>query len=1054
MAPTITAERQRTLLAALLLRAGQVVPVEALAETVWDGLPPEGAVGTVRAYVMRLRKRLGPEAGSRIVTHPPGYVLRLEPDELDVARFERLSAAALGAARARDWARARDTAGAALRLWRDTPLIDVESQSLKDAWLPRLTRLRLRTLECRIGADLCLGEDESLVPELRELVREHPLSEALHASLMTALERCGRSAEALEAFDHARTVLARELGTEPGAELTALRREILAGRAPAPESAPRPTRPDALRGPRQLPADTRAFVGREGELEQLEELAGAALAGSGPGTAVISAIDGMGGVGKSALALRAAHRLRERFPDGQLYLDLRGHTPGAEPVTDAEALGALLHSLGVGPQRIPEGVDERANLYRDRLADSRTLIVLDDAASTEQVRRLLPGASGCVVLVTSRNRLSGLDDAHAVSLGALTAEQSERLLAAVAGADRVPARDPYVAELLDWCAGLPLAVRIVGARLRHNPSLRVEGLLDELADESRRLRSFADGERDLSAVLSTSYLALPTAEQRLLRLMSVAPANDFDEHAAARLLDVDQPTARRCLRSLARRNLLIERAAGRYRFHDLVRLFARDVAEREAETGCEREQQQAALERLLDFYECAAGAADEVINTLRHPALDRLFEPSRAGSARPPAFADQPAALAWFRTEHANLVAAIHWANAGGGGDPDRAYALSADLATFLIHAGYWHQAVELASAAADRAEGEGEGGRRWQAIALENLGEVSQRSGRYDAALASYERALELYRELGDVLGECTAALRLANASYMRYDFARGEELDRFAVTTLNALGKPRPEAVGLWHLGRYRFARTDPDQAAAYQERAIDIARGTGDLRLEADVLCDLSRVHHLREHFDKAIEVLDRALEIFQRLEMVKGQANARWHLGRIQHESGDREAALATLQLALDAYRELGDRNGVAWAYLDMGRVHHTLKQYELAIDRIGQSRAAFHSMSLLNGAANAALSLARAHSALDQTDQAAALFEECMNYFRSVDDFQSQASTLCGMADLEGRRLGPQRAIELAREALGIARRIESPINESGALAVIERWSGAAATLAG
>jgi DNA-binding SARP family transcriptional activator len=395
----VPAARQRVLLAALLQRANQPVPVEELAELVWDGAPPEGAVATTQAYVMRLRRVLGDLAGRRILTRDSGYVVELDQHELDAACFEALSQDAGAARRDGDWSTASARAGQALALWRGTPLVDVASQALRDLWLPQLDQLHLQVLEGSIEAGLHLDRHEELIPQLRTLTGRHPLRERFHAQLMLALARSGRQAEALEAYQEARRGLVDELGIEPGPELRELHQralagdpDLLAGRTPWSVTAPG----DGPAGgvPRRLPADTRVFTGRQAELTRLLELAEAADGRRGLGTVVISAIDGMAGIGKTALAVRAAHRLATRFADGQLFIDLHGYTQGYPPRTANQALETFLRTLGVPPQQIPEDVEERAALYRERLAGTRVLIVLDNAADEAQVRPLIPGGTG------------------------------------------------------------------------------------------------------------------------------------------------------------------------------------------------------------------------------------------------------------------------------------------------------------------------------------------------------------------------------------------------------------------------------------------------------------------------------------------------------------------------------------------------------------------------------------------------------------------------------------------------------------------------------------
>ncbi|MFC1415970.1 AfsR/SARP family transcriptional regulator [Streptacidiphilus cavernicola] len=597
--------------------------------------------------MLRLRRQLGREAGARIRTVAPGYRVDVLDGELDEAEFLLGCRTGHSLLARGDHQGASRALAAALALWRGDPLTDLPQTADVLVRVRQLLETRLTAWQDRIAADLSLGRHQELVPELRGLAGAHPLREALHGQLMLALYRSGRQAEALEAFQALRRTLVDELGVEPSGPLRHLHSRIL-GSDPAlgPDPVPRPdsgqgggaegaepeahapvTIPDgadavaAASGPRnsgsgvrQLPADTRAFTGRSGELLTLLALAEQADAAGadgpdGPdvGTVVVSAIDGMGGVGKTALVVHAAHRLAERFPDGQLFLDLHGHTPGRAPLTSAEALGRLLRSLGADPRSIPGEPGERAAFYRDRLAGTRTLILLDNAASTAQVRPLLPGAPGSLVLITSRRRLAGLDDADPLHLDPLSRAEARALLHTVAGTERLPVGNPATEEIISLCGCLPQALRIIAARLRHHPVLRPEELAALLRDEKARLDHLSDGERSLVVDFDCSYSALPAAEQLLFRRLSLVPGADFDGCAAAALLGPaatgrEPADAERLLESLLDRNLLVQQAPGRYRFHDLVQLYARGVAAGAGAGGPEAWEHEAARERLLDYY--------------------------------------------------------------------------------------------------------------------------------------------------------------------------------------------------------------------------------------------------------------------------------------------------------------------------------------------------------------------------------------------------------------------------------------------------------------------
>lgn len=583
----VAGARQRILLGTLLAHANQPMSAGQLVEFVWEGVPPGQAVPTLRTYMTRLRQDLGPEAAARIVTRDGGYLATVGPGELDALAFETLYTGAGRAVRAADWAAASERTGQALALWRGTPLGDVPSQPLRDAWLPRLDQERLQVIEWRIEAGLHLGYHENLVPLLRQMTAEHPLRERFHAQLMNALYRCGRQAEALTVYQDVRKMLVKELGIEPGPGLRSLQELILAGdgdtAALRPSARPVPTDAPIATVPRQLPAAAGHFAGRHGEMDLIAESHEASRQMDMPGgTVAIWAINGMAGIGKTALAVHAAHRLAARFPDGQLFIDLHGYSQGHQSREPGEALGTLLRALGVPAARIPDQPEERAALYRQRLAGTRTLIVLDNARSEAQVRPLLPSTPGCLVLLTSRRRLKGLHDAHVLALDVLPEAGALALLRTVTAPAQASGVDPDLAEIAALCGRLPLALRIAGTLLRHRPAWTPGYLAGLLRDERRCLATLADGDHDLSAAFGLSYAALGERQRQLFRRLALVPGPEFDGFAAAALLDADPTTAAGLLEDLVDHNLLIAHAPNRYRLHHLVRAHARVLLANEA----------------------------------------------------------------------------------------------------------------------------------------------------------------------------------------------------------------------------------------------------------------------------------------------------------------------------------------------------------------------------------------------------------------------------------------------------------------------------------------
>ena len=756
--------KQRALLATLLLSANRAVPVHELAGALWDGDPPRSARVTLQNYVKRLRGALGSAGADRISTLPCGYLIRAEPGELDVARFESLQALARTAGRDGAWEQAAAHLRDALALWRGEPLADVRSELLALREVPRLVEMRLQAVQARIEADLHVGRHAEVIAELRQLAGAQPLREPWYALLMLALYRDGQQAEALAAYQRARRVLIEELGAEPGPELRRLEGRILAG-DPAlepPEPGPADGPGLGLRHPqpvpRQLPMAGRHFVGRAAELAGLTALLD--LRGQQePETVVISAIGGTAGVGKTALAVHWAHRAAARFPDGQLYVNLRGFDPSGTPVPPDEAIRGFLDGMRVAPDRIPPSPQAREGLYRSLLAGRRMLIVLDNARDAGQVRPLLPGAPGCLVLVTSRSPLTSLVaavGAHTVPLDVLSDADGRALLSERLGRARITAEPEVVTELTALCAGLPLALAIVAARAAMRPGLSLATLAAEFRDAAGVL-DVLDGGDALSSVraaLSWSYQQLPAQPARMFRLLSVHPGPDIAAPAAASLAGISLARARQLLDELIRANLLSGNSAGRFAFHDLLRAYA---GERASAEDSEPERR-AAMHRMLDCYLHSALGADL--------ALFPHGDPVTVGAPQPGARPEEPAsaqqAMAWFGAEHRVLLAVA--AQAAEHGFDAHAWQLPVVLRTFADRRGYWHDylpALHAADASARRMAD-----RAGQALVQRQLGHVSTMLGRYPDSRSHQRQALRLYRQLGDARGQGHTLIGLAGAA------------------------------------------------------------------------------------------------------------------------------------------------------------------------------------------------------------------------------------------------------------------------------------------------
>ncbi|MER5549824.1 tetratricopeptide repeat protein [Streptomyces sp. NPDC002589] len=807
-------------------------------------------------------------------------------------------------------------------------------------------------------------------------------------------DRSGVSARSISALEAGRrqprlssvSRLAEALALDPRRheQLLAAARSVSAPARSAVASETGRPRPGA---PCQLPYDTRLFTGRARELDQLLALARSAPAGSASGMVVISAIDGMGGVGKSALAIRAGHRVRAQFPDGQLFVDLHGHTAGIAPLTPADALDWLLRSLGVAPQQIPEELSTRAALYRERLADTRTLIVLDNAASSAQVRPLLPGTPGCLVLITSRKRLTGLDDAHSLAVDVLPDTDAVALLREGAGPGRIPAGHPAADELVRLCGHLPLAIRIAAARLRHHRGLGLEDLVDRLRDEHQRLAHLTDEDRSLTVVFATSFDSIAPDEQDLLRLLGRFPGYDVDACAVAALAGTDHRTAERLLESLLDHNLLVQRTPGRYLFHDLIGLYARSTAG--DQTG--EADRNAPLHRLAGYYQHAAARANEHLARRTRPG--RRLEP--AAPAALPALTDRTKALAWMHSEHRNLLALFgHPALADL---PSFTVSISADLAAFLLLEGRWSQAAALHQCAVTAAATVGD--RRGEADALCDLGRARHATGDYQAAAELYERALAIHQELGDRHGEANDLHELGRIRLLTGEIREAAWLHEQALEAFRTLGDRLGEARALCDLGRARHSSGDSPAAVELTSQVLTLYRTMGDRRGEAAALHDLAYILDEMGDRNSAGEFYQEALTIYEDLNSVQGVANSLRGLGRVRHAAGDHRGAAELHQRSLDACREAGSRHGEADSLLGLGR----------ARDALGDSRDAL------------------------------ALYQQALALYQEIGSRLGETSALLDLGALTEQTADPRWALTLHQQALTLARDTRSPLDEARAL---------------
>jgi tetratricopeptide (TPR) repeat protein/transcriptional regulator with XRE-family HTH domain len=742
---------------------------------------------------------------------------------------------------------------------------------------------------------------------------------------------------------------------------------------------------------RALPRDIASFTGRQRELAELmAAVTGAVDAG---GVVGIHAIGGMAGIGKTAFAVHAAHRLAGRFPAGQIFLPLHGHTPGQRPVDPADALASLLLTAGVAPALIPPGLAARMALWRDRLAGRQLLLIFDDAAGSEQVLPLLPGTGGSLVLVTSRRHLSALDDAAAISLDILPAGEAAGLFVRLAGRRGLGADDPGVAEITRLCGYLPLAIGMVARQLRHHPAWTVAGRAAELAAAVDRLELMATENLSVAAAFDLSYAELGPDLQRLFRRLGLHPGPEVDGYAAAALDGTGLAAARRSLEALYDRYLLTEPAAGRYRMHDLIREHARALADR-LDPDQDREL---ATARLLDYYQHAAARAAALIARQARPgpALPEAVIPDAV-----PVLADGEQTLAWARTERASLLACLDHATATG--QHARVIALTAALAGLLRSDGPWAEAITRHQTAIQAAQHLGD--RLGQAGALNDLGDIRRLTDDYPAANQAQEQALGIYQDLGDRLGQANALSDLA--------------------------------LLGL---------ATDNYPAAAQAlQQALGIYQDLGDRLGQAHALSDLGLLRLLTSDYPAAAQVLEQALGIYRDLGNRVGQANALNYLGDVRLVTGDYPAAAQVLEQALDIYRDVGDRLDQANALRRLGAVRRMTGDYPAAAQAQEQALAIFHDLGYRRGQANALLYLGAVRRMTGDNPAAAQALEQALGIYRDLGDRGGEVTALNERGTLHRASGELVQAEGCHRQALDLARAIASSWDEANALAGLGR----------
>nr|WP_281274361.1 BTAD domain-containing putative transcriptional regulator [Allorhizocola rhizosphaerae] len=883
----------RRLLAALLCRPNECVAVEDLLLALWGDNAPGAARKTLQVYVRRLRSALGEP---RILHEPAGYRIIIQPGELDSAEFAQLVMAAQNT----DPQQASTLLADAINLWRSNAYEDVRDHAPIADEARRLDEERIRVQAWHARLQLDLGRHAELIPHLTKLIEAHPYREDLRGHLMLALYRSGRQTDALEVFRNTRRLLDEELGVEPGPDLQRLHESILR----ADPSLALPKRPSTT-VPRGLPADIRSFVGRHKHLHTLDEMLG------DPSPIVISAISGSAGVGKTALAVHWAHAVADRFPDGQLYINLRGFDPAGPPVDPADAIRHLLDALGVAPQRIPASPEAQGTLYRSLLSDRRVLVVLDNARDAQQIRPLLPGTPGCLTLITSRNQQTSLVATHGarpLMLDVLTESEAHDFLTARLGHHRIAAEPSAAADIIARCARLPLALAIAAAQCTTRPSLSLAALAAELGE--KHAFTSDDPLTDLHGVFSWSYDQLTQPAARLFRLLGLHPGPDISAAAAASLAGLPPVQTIASLSELVEVHLLTEHASGRYTFHDLLRAYAAELnhSHREGDDG------QIAVRRLLDHYVHTARAASGLLNPTRTPVGVAKPHPG----VHPEDLLTPEDAMVWFVSEHNVLLAAVRLAAATGF---DRQVCqLAGTLAVYLDWQGHWHDLARVQGAAIQAAVRLDDP--HGQATAHRMVARAHHCLGDNDLAHGHLIAALQLFQQIGDPSGQANTHMGLGMVCSAKGDYAESLRHNEQAFELFEVAGSPAASARALNAMGYVSAHLGRHETAIEYCSKALPRTQELHDRFGEACTWDSIGfAYHHLAEH-EEAIACYIKSLKLFKDLGDRLNEATILDHLGETFLAQGDRRSAGESWQQAIEILLELHHPN--------MGKLREKLK----------------------------------------------------------------------------------------------------------------------------
>ncbi|NJP99896.1 AfsR/SARP family transcriptional regulator [Streptomyces zingiberis] len=924
--------QQRALLAALLLRRGRTATAAELVDALWGEEPPDAALAALRTYASRLRKTFGPDADTTLLSESGGYAVRLAVRALDLAIAEEYAHQAEKARSDGDRRSARELLSAALDLFEGEPLAGLPGP-YAEAQRNRLAEWRLQLTESRIDLDLEAGCHAEVVSELTALTAEQPLRERLRAQLMLALYRGGRQAEALAVYADTRRLLAEELGVDPSIELRDLHQGILEADddLAAPSDCDDGESANAVVRPAQLPATVPDFTGRTafvGELsEQLATAEGRIMA--------VSAVAGIGGVGKTTLAVHVAHAARDHFPDGQLYVDLQG--AGPRPAEPQAVLGSFLRALGRADAAIPDSLDERSALYRSVLDGRRVLVLLDNARDAAQVRPLLPGTEGCAALITGRARMVDLAGAHLVDLDVMSPEEALQLFTKIVGPERVAAERDAALDVVAACGFLPLAIRIAASRLASRRTWTVSVLATKLADERRRLDELQAGDLAVKATFELGYSQLEPQQARAFRLLGLADGPDISLAAATAVLALDPYEAEEVLESLVDISLLESAAPGRYRFHDLVRLYARACAERDELPPVERE---AALSRLLDFYLTTTAR----VYAMERPG-DRLPEHVATASPHGLSFSGRETALEWLFSEARCLLACAHQSTGAG-----------------VVRRG-----VDLLLVAKDLSES-GVDPRTFE-----------------QAALTLREAA----RTAGDKPAEARALTALSSLYNMTGQFEEADVLGGEAALLGDSAGDPVASAHARNNHGITANYLKRYEEGEAHLQQSLELFRADDNRTSVASVLSNLSRTHLNTGRVESAVALAEQAVDIYRESGVTMRLANGKYAFGLALTQAGKLDRAHEELSDALVIFRGSRQRLWEGMTYFRLAELSLKAGKPAQAASLAEQSLAVLRTFGGSWRRANALTLLGRALNEIGQIDRARVCWQDAVAVYEEL-----------------------------------------------------------------